>query len=445
MSKLRSLTRPTLNVLICAFSLSLFAGCAADVSGGGGTETQCPATFVEGASCTGPAGVCWTACVNGYKSEFSCDGGNWGAGKGVFLCGDAGAGQPRDAGARPPLDGSARQPGDAGARPPLDASGNDGGDAGAGNSGSVFAKLDDQPLALTVSGSRLYVAETFDGLLSFPLAGGSATSLVGSAEAGVVFESFFSSDSAYLYFSESSGGDTSGPIARVSIDGGAVTVLAHSVGFTAGLAIDGTFLYWVNQDTGTIERVPLAGGAASVVAGHLTGPGGLAVGGGTLYFMDTAGDLLSVPVTGGTVTTLAKGPGVPSNTIVADWSPSVVIDDENIYFSVCSYDDSTPSSLFRVARAGGPAASLASSCARGIAVDATAVYWASSDGTVNVVPRLGGPSRVVARPVNLTAGPALDATNVYWGVSRESGGCGLCSPRPPGQNAIMFAPKPSTP
>ncbi len=59
--------------------------------------TGCPTTFVDGAACSGPAGSCWTACTNGYQSQFECDGGHWVAGKGLFPC-TSSPGLPPDGG-----------------------------------------------------------------------------------------------------------------------------------------------------------------------------------------------------------------------------------------------------------------------------------------------------------------------------------------------------------
>jgi len=317
--------------------------------------------------------------------------------------------------------------------------------SGPGSPGGVFATLDDQPVALAVVGSSVYVALFIQGIVAIPSTGGASTPIVpsvGGYSLGVYFQNPFVFDQTNLYWSESSGGYTSGPIARAPIGGGPTTVLASSLGFTAGIASDADSVYWVDQDQGTINRVPIAGGSTTIVASGLASPGGLTLQNGTLYLTDAAGDLLSVPASGGSVTTLLAGPGLPPDTEVADYSPPVVADRSNVYFSVCPFGTGS-ATLYRVPLGnGGPPVALASACATGIAVDEDTVYWAGK-GSIDAVPIAGGPVRVVATSTQLiSAGPAVDATSVYWGITPQLGTCENCPPPPTGQiNAVMRAPK----
>jgi hypothetical protein len=323
-----------------------------------------------------------------------------------------------------------------------------GGGAGGADAGGpeVLAKLDDEPVALAVVGGDVYVALFMDGIVSIPTAGGAVTprvASIGGYTPGVYFQNPFTFDAHDLYFAESSGGDTTGPVARAPIGGGAATVLASSKGFTAGIAADATYVYWVDQDAGTVNRVPIAGGAATQLAGGLSTPAGLALRSGKLYFGDAAGDLLSVPAAGGNVTKLFTGPGLPPNTEYADYSPPLVADADNVYFSVCPGGGTGVSTLYRLPIVqGGPPVALAAACASGIAVDGESVYW--SDGAaIHAVPVAGGPAHEVATSSqSISAGPAVDQANVYWGITPQVGSCGLCPPPPPGQiNAVMRAPK----
>jgi sugar lactone lactonase YvrE len=310
----------------------------------------------------------------------------------------------------------------------------------------VLATLDDQPVALAVVGSSVYVALFIQGIVAVPSTGGTSMPIVpsvGGYSVGVFFQNPFVFDRNNLYWSESSGGYTSGPIARAPLGGGATTVLASSLGFTAGIASDADNVYWVDQDQGTVNAVPIAGGSATVLASGLKTPGGLALQAGTLYLTDAAGDLLSLPTSGGSVTTLLMGPGLPPNTEVADYSHPVVTDRNNAYFSVCPFGDPAGATLYRVPLGnGGPPVALAASCATGIAVDTDSVYWAGN-GAINAVPIAGGTVRVVATSEQpISAGPAVDDTSVYWGITPQTVTCGVCPPPPAGQiNAVMRAPK----
>ena len=334
-----------------------------------------------------------------------------------------------------------------GGSPDAATSGDDGGVTGPAAPAGVVTTLDDQPVALALIGKNVYVALFIDGIVSVPTTGGSVTPLVssvgGSAPLGVYFQNPFVFDRTNLYFSESSGGYTSGPVAIAPVGGGTPTVLASSLGFTAGIATDSNNVYWVDQDQNTINRIPVGGGSITVLASGLKTPGGLALQSGALYLTDAAGDLLSVPASGGSVTTLLTGPGLPPNTEVADYSPPIATDENNVYFSVCPFDGTTSPTLYRVPLGnGGPPVALASSCATGIAVDQDDVYWAAT-GAIDAVPIAGGPTRVVATSTQLiSGGPVVDDENVYWGITPQEGSCGLCPPPPTGQvNAVMRAPK----
>jgi hypothetical protein len=306
-----------------------------------------------------------------------------------------------------------------------------------------IGELDGQPVAIAVAGCDVYVALSPGGIVEMPMAGGAVRSLVASTGSDVFFQNPFAMTNGDFFFSESSGGNMPGPIASAPLGGGKATTLATSMGFTSGIAVDANNVYWTAQDGGMIESVPVGGGTPTILASHLTGPAGLALQDGTLYFMDTSGDLLSVPASGGAVKTLYKGPGLAPDTEIADWSPAIALDAENLYFSVCSgLQGAASPSLYRLPLAGGSPVALASSCARGIAVDGTDVYW--TDGSrVSSVPAAGGTTRTLySGPSPVSGGPVLDATSVYWGVAKDEVTCGLCSPPPAGQfNGVMRAAK----
>jgi len=302
-------------------------------------------------------------------------------------------------------------------------------------------------MQLAVIGSNLYVGLFENGFVALPTAGGNATPIAPLVDApDAFFQVPFVFDESNLYWSEVSlaADTTGGPIGKAPIGGGSPAVLGTSTGYAAGLAVDAEYLYWIDQDHGTVNRLPLAGGSASIVASGLVTPGGLALKAGTLYLSDAAGDLLSVPASGGSVTTLFAGPGLPANTIVEQYSPPIVADDHNVYFSVCYQQVG----LYRIPLSNGSAPTLlANACAGGMAVDADQVYWIDQSNRVSSVPIAGGSPRVVwtldtSLAGGLSAGPVVDATNVYWGVAPQAGFCGFCAPPPKGQiNAIMTAPK----
>jgi sugar lactone lactonase YvrE len=312
----------------------------------------------------------------------------------------------------------------------------------------MIASLDDQPVAVNVIGSSVYFALFIEGLKSVPTTGGTITPIAGpldiGGEVGSYMQGPFAFDATNLYWAQSSGGYTTGPVARASLTGASPATLTTSMGFTSGVVADATNVYFVDQDQGSISAVPIAGGSAKSIATGLSTPGGLALRDGILYTLTAGGDLLSVTMSG-TVTTLVTGPGLPSNTEVADWTPGLAADDQNIYYSVCAFDGSGAATLSRIPLGGDSPTVLAKSCASGIAVDANSVYWVSaSEGTVNAVAIGGGGSKVYADKQGAPVGPAIDADNVYWGTTVVgSASCGLCGPPAPamGANAIWSIAK----
>jgi sugar lactone lactonase YvrE len=244
----------------------------------------------------------------------------------------------------------------------------------------------------------------------------------------------FAFDSTYVYWSEWSGFQAS-TVRRAPLCGGSTQILATTMGFIAGVAVDAGNVYWVAQELGQILTMPVTGGSPAVVASGLTTPAGIAIRAGTIYLSDADGDVLSVPESGGKVTTLLQGPGLPPNTIVEDFSPSVVVDDSSVYFGQ-TYAP-TPA-LAKVPLTGGPSTVLAPANPMGIAVDADNVYWADWAGTINEVPIGGGAVKVLASNQTVSAGPALDAYSVYWGTSEDTVTCVGCPPPAnPGSNAVL--------
>jgi hypothetical protein len=133
------------------------------------------------------------------------------------------------------------------------------------------------------------------------------------------------------------------------------------------------------------------------------------------------------------------GPGLPPNTEVELFSTELAVDDENVYFP--QYYAPVPS-VAKVPLAGGAVTALANASASGIAIDADNVYWVPGGGggeTVNEVPIGGGAGRVLAAGQTAVVGPAVDATSVYWGTSQvTTPSCGLCPPPTVmGRNAVL--------
>ena len=157
------------------------------------------------------------------------------------------------------------------------------------------------------------------------------------------------------------------------------------------------------------------------------------VAGSTVYFIeaDEAGvsyTIASVPVTGGTPTTILSSLPYSLSEITADSS--------SVYFT---YQDSSQNGyVARATISGGTITTIASNqqVPSTIAVNATTVYWVNGTGDLGMSP-IATPSPQTLTPMAAQAGTglALGSTNVYWASAND----GLVSaPLGGGQISTIF-------
>jgi hypothetical protein len=136
-------------------------------------------------------------------------------------------------------------------------------------------------------------------------------------------------------------------------------------------------------------------------------------GGGGRYWLDDDGTLKGCQV--GDCTAVPDYPNIPPPTVLAAAPSGQAIATDGLFVFWTS-DDGTVTSIDRGVDAGSPI-QLASGQQkpRGIAVDATHVYWATQlGGTIVKVPKGGGTSIVLTTGVDRPRAIAIDATHVYW-------------------------------
>jgi hypothetical protein len=248
-------------------------------------------------------------------------------------------------------------------------------------------------------------------------------------------------DATSVYWVESIGG----VVLKESINGGLVTTLASSTG-PIHIAVNGSHVFWTSGH-GTLQSVPLSGGPVTTVAsmsGAETG-GGVALDSSNVYWTFTAsmpaGLVLSQPLGGGAVATMATGQDSPFDIAVNSsalfWAnesstegfatvsfdggvPQVVGPTHNLSAGSIAVDDSSvywsdEVSICKQALSGGAPVTLATGFRPNqIAIDAARVYWTDIISGVVEVPIAGGEAEVLAPRIGTPECLAVDDTSVYW-------------------------------
>jgi hypothetical protein len=140
--------------------------------------------------------------------------------------------------------------------------------------------------------------------------------------------------SGALYWMENRFATSTGAIRAVTAPGGPITTLASGFDSAANtFAVDGTNVYYTTPNyprsvppfTETLVAQPLAGGAAATISGAISTPIRLAVTAGNVVWTDASG-VNAIPVGGGAITQLAATASHPNDLLIdggnALWSES---------------------------------------------------------------------------------------------------------------------------
>lgn len=163
-----------------------------------------------------------------------------------------------------------------------------------------------------------------------------------------------------------------GSVMKVPLAGGAPTTLASGV-YPFAIAVDANSVYWTDLRGGSVSRVPLEGGATTTLASFRSAYS-IAVDATSIYWARGSGwhDVEKAPLAGGASITLAElqYPEVATN---------IAVDDTNAYWIT---GDGKRWNVMKVPLTGGTPSTLASGqgIPGGLAMDATSVYWTTDDG-----------------------------------------------------------------
>jgi len=216
---------------------------------------------------------------------------------------------------------------------------------------------------------------------------------------------------------------TLGSCWSVAKTGGTPKQLAATILTPFELAVDANYVYWVSIGTptddgfladGKVERIRKDGTGRTTLASNLNVPVMVATDGTTVFFTETglspansSAGLRSVPANGGTIRTLTTRPGVVG----------VTLSGNDVYFA--NLDFNTGGELLRMPKSGGTATSLAKGLdvVTHLVVLGDRLYYFNSDDvwSIESIPLAGGPRHQIVGNADLLVEEfAIDDCGVYY-------------------------------
>lgn len=260
---------------------------------------------------------------------------------------------------------------------------------------------------MALTATNLYWGNTTpgDGVMTIPITGGAVTPVVtGEHAAGIVL------DSTNVYFSSDFGG---GAIRKAPLGGGAAQTVVSTVS-PGPLVANSTNVFWTAASPAGLNTALLVGGSATNLSATAA------------YYLARSDSRIFFPA-GATVSSIPFGGGTPTPVITGQSNAYGIAVDGNEMFwtNLTNFGDN----VAKAALDGSNPVVLAKGRPgpQTITADAARVYWTENGITPGgssalvTVPRVGGSATVLASwprdTVGMAANVIVDADAVYWNLS----------------------------
>lgn len=281
------------------------------------------------------------------------------------------------------------------------------------------------PSAMAIDGANVYWVDSDLGTVNeVSVCGGPAMTLVDTSTLGPSTDlpAGVAVEGSAVYFTTQDPANldgNGGAVWKVPVGGGAPTMLLHGLDSPGPIAVSGGTLYWIegwntHAGDGSVMRAPTDGSTRVSLASAQNGPLSLAVGDGRVvwttsgYVDSQHGSVWETPMDGG----LVDGVGAPQGMPV-----SVAVAGTRVFWA--DLGDPNVDNTGRVMEApldlaaAEPITLVSGGAPRAIAADGAYAYWADTQ-TVNKIPVAGGAKATVAADQIGTVSMAVDATTLYW-------------------------------